>query len=99
MEIKYYTQEEIKKLLQDERTENLIDYVREYIENTCLTYYDDVQEAMEQYSNIIDVLNGEYTMDDLMNDLENDCLSSPEEMTMIIDDYLEEELIKEVLDL
>lgn len=50
-----------------------------------LIYYDDIEEYVRQFSNIVDVLIGRYAMDDLCNDIYNDILENEFE-------YIAEEL-------
>lgn len=52
--------------------ENHADLVDEIINGKIdndLIYYSDIEEAANRFSNIVDILNGKYTMQDLIEDL------------------------------
>ena len=94
-----YTQKEVDLLLKDERTSDAIyDGIYQTIDNTLL-YYEDYEEALKNYTNIVDVLHGKYTMDNLIDDIFNDMMNDLEQMNYIIDDYLDDDLVNEVLEL
>ena len=68
--MKNFTQEQM-----DFIKENYDDKVNEqvgYAVDNALIYYSDIEEKVNQFSNIVEVLNGEYTMTDLYNDVYND---------------------------
>jgi len=55
--------------------ENYEDKVNEFVSyavDNALIYYSDIEDYVRQFSNIIDVLNGRYTMDNLFDDVYND---------------------------
>ena len=55
--------------------ENYGDEVREQVDyavDSALIYYSDIEDYVRQFSNITDVLRGDYTMDNLYEDVYND---------------------------
>lgn len=75
-----------------------VDEAINYAIDRDLTYYDDIQEKVNQFSNIVNCLSGEYTMDDLCEDLRNEYLDEKfdEIAEEIYEEYLDEEQRQEV---
>jgi len=48
---------------------NLIDEIINDKIDLDFTYYSDIEEAANRFSNIVEILNGKYTMQDLIEDL------------------------------
>lgn len=62
-----------------------------------LLYYEDIEKAMNRFSNIVDVLNGLYTMDDLIEDLYNEYYNDNfEYIAELLYDELDEEEQQEI---
>lgn len=81
--------------------ENYADKVDEVINNKIdsdLTYYDDIADAVNRFSNIVACLRGEYTMDDFHEDLYEEYYyeNFDDIATEIYEEYLDEEQQKEV---
>ena len=54
--------------LSDHYTEELQEYINDTLDRD-LIYNSDIYAKVTQFSNIVDVLQGKYTMDDLLEDL------------------------------
>lgn len=81
--------------------ENYADKVDEVINDVIdreLIYNDDVDDAVNRFSNIVACLRGEYTMEDLYNDLYNDYYDDDFDdiAEEIYEEHLNEEQQKEV---
>lgn len=62
-----------------------------------LIYYADIEEAVNRFSNIVDVLIGSYTMDNLLNDLYNEYYNDNfEDIAELVYDELSDEEQQEI---
>lgn len=81
--------------------ENYTDKVNEVINariDTDFTYYDDIANLVDRFSNIVACLRGEYTMDDLYSDLYDDYYNNnfDDVAIEIYEEHLDEEQRKEI---
>jgi uncharacterized protein Yka (UPF0111/DUF47 family) len=74
-----------------------VDELVNYEIDRSLIYYSDIEEYVRQFSNIVDVLNGNYTMDDLYSDVYNDILENEfDDIAEEIYDNLDDEEKQEI---
>jgi uncharacterized protein Yka (UPF0111/DUF47 family) len=80
--------------------ENYPDRIDEIIHeemDRVLLYYADIEKAVNRFSNIVDVLNGSYTMDDLIEDLYAEYYNDNfEDIAALLYDELDEEEQQEI---
>ena len=88
------TQEQINYIRENFSNE-LTDYINEKIDNE-LIYYTDIEEHVNRFSNIVEVLRGEYTMNNLCDDLYEEFHEDDDTYKEFYDEYLDEEQQLEV---
>ena len=90
--------EQQKEFIKDNYSDKVEEVIHEKIDND-LIYYDDIQEKVNQFSNITECLRGEYTMDNLYDDMYNDYYNDNfDDIATEVYDDLDEEQQKEVDD-
>lgn len=79
----------------DEIKDHFNDELSEHINNCMdadLIYYSDQWEALQRFTNPMDLLNGKYTMDDFWDDLYNEYMSDDNTLYDFLDDLCDDEL-------
>lgn len=86
-----------KEFIKDNYANEVDDAINNKID-VDLTYYDEIERKVDKFSNIVECLNGRYTMDDLYSDIYKEYLDEDFEDIAIevYDEYLDEEEQKEV---
>jgi len=97
------TSQKLELLLNDleatkQAIENVLyDELHEYINNEIdrlLIYYSDIEEAVNEFSNIVEVLQGRYTMNDLYEDMHNELYKDDDTIIDFINELSDDDIIK-----
>jgi hypothetical protein len=97
------TAKKLELLLNDleatkEAIENVLyDELHEYINNEIdrlLIYYSDIEEAVNEFSNIVEVLQGRYTMDNLYEDMYQKLYEDDDTLKDFINDLIDDDIIE-----
>jgi hypothetical protein len=83
------TKQSIDNVLYDE----LQDYINNEIDR-LLIYYSDIEEAVNEFSNIVEVLQGRYTMDNLYEDMHNKLYEDDDTLIDFINELSDDDIIK-----
>ena len=81
--------------IKDNFSDEVDTYINEKIDNE-LIYYSDIEDRIREFSNILDVLRGEYTLDDLWNDLLVEFYNDDDTFEEVYNDSLDDDQRAEV---
>ena len=84
------------EFIKENYTDEIDEIIHEEIDRD-LIYYADIEKAVNRFSNILDVLKGDYTLEDLFNDLYNEYYNDDfEYIAELLYDGLSEEEQQEI---
>lgn len=81
--------------IKENHEEKLTNAIHENIDNS-LIYYSDIEKELNRFTNIMEVLRGNYTIDDLYSDLYNDYYNNDDFYNDFYNDYLYKEEQQEI---
>lgn len=84
------------EFIKDNHEDTVQDVINQRVDGE-LTYYSDIEENLNRFSNIVEALNGRYTLSDLYDDMYNEYYGDNfDDIAEDVYDELDEEQQKEI---